>query len=84
MAYPAFPVNAHTPPFRYLVAWLTIVSCCRWLRVSLVCTLSYRCTLLVRYPCCIVFWIGDFVQVVLGVFVVASLCFGRVLEPVVL
>ena len=28
------------------------------------------------------FWIGDFVQVVLGVLVVASLCFGRVFEPV--
>ena len=36
------------------------------------------------FNCCIVFWIGDFVQVVLGVFVVASLCFGRVFKPVVL
>ena len=54
--------------------------------LCLVCTLSYHCTLLVWYPCCIVFWIGDFVQVLGGawVFVVASLCFGRVFEPVVL
>ena len=54
------------------------------LLLCLVCTPPHCCTLLMWYPYCIVFWIVDFVQLVLGVFVVTLLCFGSVFEPAVL